>query len=97
MKAYLYEYIKARANYYPLACRRFTKIGHVLQGSDYNGAAANHYRDYWNLGISYPDNVRVIQQSKEVDAHSLIGNIGGYIGLFLGRTYIEFFRCASHF
>ena len=29
--------------------------------------------------------VKVISQSKEVDGHSLVGNIGGYIGLFLGK------------
>ena len=29
--------------------------------------------------------VRIITQSKEVDIHSLIGNIGGYLGLFLGK------------
>ena len=29
--------------------------------------------------------MKIIQQSKEVDIHSLIGNIGGYVGLFLGN------------
>ena len=89
VKAYLYDYIQARSNYYPLACSRMTKIGHVLQGRPYDGNTASYYRDYWNLWISYPDNVRVIHQSKEVDAHSLIGNIGGYVGLFLGSTNFD--------
>ena len=35
--------------------------------------------------IHYPDEFKVIMQSKEVDIHSLIGNIGGYLGLFLGN------------
>ena len=35
--------------------------------------------------INYPEEIKIITQSKEVDGNSLIGNIGGYIGLFLGR------------
>ena len=35
--------------------------------------------------LLYPERMRIITQSKEVDIHSLIGNIGGYIGLFLGN------------
>ena len=42
------------------------------------------------FGINYPDEIKVITQSKEVDVHSLIGNIGGYIGLFLGKFYDYF-------
>ena len=37
------------------------------------------------LYVSYPDKWKVITQSQAVDVHALIGNIGGYIGLFLGR------------
>ena len=35
--------------------------------------------------LEYPETIRVIHLSKEVDVHSLIGNIGGYLGLFLGN------------
>ena len=35
--------------------------------------------------IVYPDEIKIITQSKDVDVHSLIGNIGGYLGLFLGK------------
>ena len=41
--------------------------------------------DEYRLIVSYPVKGKVITQLKEVDAHSLIGNIGGYIGLFLGK------------
>ena len=37
------------------------------------------------IQIVFPDRMRVISQSKEVDVHTLIGNIGGYLGLFLGN------------
>ena len=36
------------------------------------------------LTITYPQQAKVITQSREVDYHTLIGNIGGYIGMFLG-------------
>ena len=39
----------------------------------------------WGLAVFYPREVRIITQSKEVDIHSLIGNVGGYLGLFLGK------------
>ena len=35
--------------------------------------------------FTYPKSMKIIQQIKSVDLHSLIGNIGGYIGLFLGK------------
>ena len=41
-------------------------------------------QNWLTFGIEYPKEVKVISQSKEVDGHALIGNIGGYIGLFLG-------------
>ena len=35
--------------------------------------------------IGYPEQVKIITQSQAVDVHTIIGNIGGYIGLFLGK------------
>ena len=37
--------------------------------------------------VTYPDKWKIITQSQAVDIHALIGNIGGYIGLFLGTIY----------
>ena len=41
--------------------------------------------------IVFPEKIRAITQSQAIDIHSLIGNIGGYIGLFLGKLgkYIQ--------
>ena len=36
------------------------------------------------IWLHYPKRVKMVKQSQAVDVHSLIGNIGGYIGLFLG-------------
>ena len=43
----------------------------------------NEYAYIWSITIQYPEEARIITQSKDVDVHSLIGNIGGYLGLFL--------------
>ena len=44
--------------------------------------------DTWiGLGIVYPEQMKIISQSQAVDIHSLVGNIGGYIGLFLGIVF----------
>ena len=36
------------------------------------------------LGVIYPKLMKLINQTPSVDSHALIGNIGGYVGLFLG-------------
>ena len=42
----------------------------------------------FTISIGYPELVKIITQSRAVDVNALIGNIGGYMGLFLGITYI---------
>ena len=39
------------------------------------------------IAVGYPEQVKIISQSRAVNIESLIGNIGGYIGLFLGMLY----------
>ena len=38
------------------------------------------------ITVGYPDQMKIITQSRAVDVNALIGNIGGYIGLFLGNS-----------
>ena len=45
------------------------------------------------LYVTYPDKIKVITQHKSVDAHMLIGNIGGYIGLLLGNAFLHLLHC----
>ena len=65
----------------------------ILQGQKYREQEKKGYQDIWRIAISYPDDLRIIQQSKEVDAHSLVGNIGGYVGLFLGNRHNSYDIC----
>ena len=82
MKNYLYDLDKAKKDYYPPACNRISKmiISYYAQSSeDHQLFYAVGYLNEW---------MKIIHQSKEVDIHSLIGNIGGYVGLFLGKIII---------
>ena len=45
----------------------------------------DHEKDGIVIAITYPDRAKMIQQSKEISFHSLVGNSGGYVGLFLGK------------
>ena len=79
-----YQYKTARDNYYPPSCQRFSKISYK---SEVISSPSNDLDDIWTVAISYPEYVRIITQSKDVDVHALIGNIGGYVGLFLGKRH----------
>ena len=46
-------------------------------------------RNLIGLMVSFPDKIKIITQSQEVDIQALIGYIGGYIGLFLGNIYFS--------
>ena len=37
------------------------------------------------LWITFPERMKIIQHAKEITFNSLVGNCGGYIGLFLGK------------
>ena len=82
MKASLYDYETVKNKYYPECCQRLSKI--VYEVEPYRDVYSNVGTATWELTIRYPNQFRIIIQSKEVDIHALIGNIGGYIGLFLG-------------
>ena len=44
----------------------------------------------YEIWVSYPFKGKIITQLREVDAQTLVGNIGGYIGLFLGKPLFSF-------
>jgi hypothetical protein len=54
------------------------EVSKVSHGSPKNGT--------FLIYIGYPEQVKIITQSRAVDGNTLIGNIGGYIGLFLGTV-----------
>ena len=64
-----------------LPCKETTSIAYKHYYLS-NGENSTETYDLW---ISYPQIGKVINQLREIDEHTLIGNIGGYIGLFLGK------------
>ena len=89
-------YEEAKLVDYPKACKRISKMR--ITKNFKSSQIAVPTKQYLVM-IRYPDEVRVITQSKEVDLHSLIGNIGGYLGLFLGNffyVYVLLRRLYNH-
>ena len=80
----IYSYNVIRKKYLPVACERISKVYYYYD--DPNKLESN---ETWGFSITYPDYVRIIKQSKEVDIHALIGNIGGYVGFFLGTIKLS--------
>ena len=76
-----YDLYDVRKRYYPKACQRISKI-------DFDYSPLNMSGKLQFL-IVYPEDVKMITQTKELDEHALIGNIGGYIGLFLGKLFYK--------
>ena len=66
----------------PVPCQEMSAIIYTFESVRFDMGD-----DLLRLRISYPNKIRVVTQSKSVNVHSLIGNIGGYIGLFLGSFF----------
>lgn len=81
LKESRFQYESVRAMNYPKDCKRMSEIRTFISGGKLKSLEGK-----WRFGISYPEEVKIITQSKEIDIHSLIGNIGGYFGLFLGKV-----------
>ena len=83
LKDAVYDFRTAREKYLPVSCQRLSRIAYAVKTQK----TTSWYKRYWLLKITYPKYLRIITQSQEVDIHSLIGNIGGYVGLFLGNLF----------
>ena len=81
VKKSMYLFEEMATKYYPRSCKRISKM-------DTDLTTARVASTLLGIGLRFPDDVKIITQSKEVDIHTLIGNMGGYIGLFLGNLYV---------
>ena len=84
IKNALFNYQNARTEYYPFPCQHLSKLSYTVE-TEINDDFG-YGEDYWMLAMLYPQFFRSIEMSKEVDVHSLVGNVGGYVGLFLGNV-----------
>ena len=74
-----YEMNGIRNRYFPVPCEEMSNIVFTVDKLERSGVKSPE------LYFSYPYRTKVIQQVKAVDFQALIGNIGGYIGLLLGK------------
>ena len=74
-----YEVIDVRQKYYPEPCQEISNIIYKFQ-------KIPHWSNesILTVAVLYPDKMKIVTQQRKVDYQVLIGNIGGYIGLFLG-------------
>ena len=78
----VYEMEDMTRNYKQEPCKEMSSI--VFKAEKYAYASHN---ESLQLMFKHPLKAKVIKQIKSVDFQALIGNIGGYIGLFLGKKY----------
>ena len=64
-------------------CKVMANIDYVYEESDFGGDGKGFTKGF-TVSLSLPDNVKLIKHSKQIDVQTLVGNVGGYIGLFLG-------------
>ena len=79
----MYNVEKMRSSNYQEPCEEMSSIVFSAEEID----IISYYPRSLKLIYIYPEKTKIIQQVKSVDLHALIGNLGGYIGLFLGKNY----------
>ena len=78
MKNSQYEVDVAKAKYLPPPCQEITDVKYKTN------KLLNLPDRAPIISVIYPNLMKLISQNQSVNIHALIGNIGGYIGLFLG-------------
>ena len=86
LNASIYGYGRAK-KILPKPCEIFVKVLMLDTFQPYRKG-----KTPWTYRVSLPKDITVITQSKEIDGHALIGNIGGYIGLILGKVKFVNFK-----
>ena len=77
-----YDFDEMRSEHDKEPCKEMSSIVFAVVESQ----TTTHLKSL-ELRYNYPEKAKIIKQLKSVDFHALIGNIGGYIGLFLGEKY----------
>ena len=87
----MYETVKMRRTYGKEPCEEMINLAYEVMGINPRAV----YPENLKVIYSYPASAKVIHQVRSIDLHALIGNIGGYIGLFLGKNYCIRFTNAT--
>ena len=68
-------------------CTSLTNINYKYEETDLETTGGK-----FKVWVFLPETFKEILQVQAVDFHSLIGNSGGYIGLFCGKNYVFSFN-----
>ena len=66
------------------------EIAHMTFTNEKKPVEEQEEENTFSISLTYPPNIKLIMQEQAIDFHVLIGNIGGYIGLFLGILNLNF-------
>ena len=48
------------------------------------------------IQVRWPDQFKIVKQFRDISIHTLIGNGGGYVGIFLGkRVCLNYYRICA--
>ena len=75
-----FSFFTSKSMDYPKDCLQMPSL--LVEGWEHQLPG---WEEDWQMYIQYPEDIKIITQYKEVDIHGLIGNCGGYLGLFLGN------------
>ena len=83
----LKEYFANRDDYVEdICCRHLAKVDHDYWEYDTVGDES----DYFTIKINYIDSkYREVKEIKAFTIYSLFGNIGGYVGIFIGYAFFQ--------
>ena len=81
------EYFANRDDYIDdISCRHLAKVDYDYWEYDIK----SYESDYFDLTINYIDSkYREIKEIKAFTIYSLFGNIGGYVGIFIGYAFFH--------
>ena len=82
MKNARFELRSAGERYLPPPCRQMTSANYEMYPIK--------SIDFLSVKISFPKQIKIIVQTKAINFQAFVGNVGGYIGLFLGKTFSLF-------
>lgn len=68
------------------ACTSIENINYKYREYDTD----DHENDRFWIGLTYPEKFKDINQVRAVDIQTVIGNAGGYVGLFLGMLVVKY-------
>ena len=75
--------------YLPRPCQEMSKINFGYTERFWWKKDPIRFNNSLAVILGFPDKVKVISQTRGIDPNTLLGIIGGYIGLFLGKHIIK--------